>query len=107
MLTRRPDKHEYNEAVVRRLEGLLDDMGWTYKDLAGRMYQKLGLKQPKGVEQYFTSDRRSVPTYALAMICDEIGVAPNYVLGFTDDLAASTDPTGLYSMIAKPRKRRA
>lgn len=89
-----------------RLEGLLHDMGWTYKELAARIYHKLGLKQAKGVEQYFTADRRSVPTYALAMICDELGVAPNYVLGFTDDLEASMDKTGLYAMLT-PRQRRA
>lgn len=107
MLTQRPDKHEYNEAVVQRLEGLLTDMGWDYKDLANRMYRKLGLKQPKGVIQYFTAERRSVPTYALAMICDEIGVSPNYVMGFTQDLQSSIDKTGLYAMIAKPRIRTA
>ena len=106
MLSRRPEKNEYNEAVVTRLEALLHDMGWTHKELAARIYQKIGMKYAKGVEQYFDPDRRSVPTYALAMICDELGVAPNYVLGFTDDLQGSMDKTGLYAMLA-PRKRRA
>lgn len=98
-------KEEYDEAVVRRVEALLEDMGWEPKDLAKRIYERVGYKSPKAAEHWFMrKGSRRLSSFAILVIADTLGVASSYINLEHDNLEDTMDPDGQYALRRQVRR---
>lgn len=93
------DKVEWNELFIKRLEFLLNEMGWTPSQLGTAMYPGAAKRddQPKAVTHWFRENRRSAPAGGLALAARTIGVSISYIMGETDDLESCVKEGGLFA----------
>lgn len=100
-----PPRAQHEEEVVRRVEDLLADMGWTPMDLAKRIYKAAGYKTAKAVEHRFMrKTSRRLSSHMVLLTAHTLGVSSSYILGDHDNLEGTMDPDGLYALRRQVRR---
>lgn len=99
-------KNSWDEAVMRRLEGLLALMGWEPIQLGQGLFpdKAKGESGPKSVKRWFDKDRRSVTSYNLWGVSQLLGVDLKYLMLVTDNLEAAVQRRGLFNVIRMERQ---